>query len=436
MIRIVWNAILLGIIALAAAWLSNNPGTLHIEWIGYSVQTSVAVVIGVVAVLYAVFYVFLAKPLLVLTQKIAFWTGADKRAHKIAKSEVNREIDRYTLLGDGLTALAAGDVAAAQKTAKRLEKSFADEPFKIKVFQAQLAEAKGNTAEALRLFDELSADDATRLLGTRGKIRLLRLTGSMAKATELCAGLLSMKNPPAWVLSEAFELQIHEKQWSQAIATLEKAYKQDLFDKLTAKRLKASVLLEQAAGAADAAERERLIRAAHDTDETFVRAAVQTAELDVAAGEPKKARRLLQKVWKLSPSWAVYEVYLTLTAQESPIEAVKDVEELIAGNPKAVINDLVLADCSLKARLWGQAKSAVNRYLAGHPDSKRALMMAEEIAACNQDEKAADEYRERASDAPAEMPYYCEVCHTPFEKDHTTCPVCHTLGAIHLADVP
>ena len=115
MIKIIWNAFLLGIIALAAAWLSNNPGSLHLEWIGYSVQTSVAVVIGMVIIVYAVFYAFLAKPILLVTQKISYWLGADKRAQKIAKSKINKEVDRYTLLGKGLTALAAGDIAAAEK---------------------------------------------------------------------------------------------------------------------------------------------------------------------------------------------------------------------------------------------------------------------------------------------------------------------------------
>lgn len=435
MIRIIWNAFLLGIIALAAAWLSNNPGSLSLEWIGYSVQTSVAVVIAGVIIVYAIFYVFLAKPLLLLTQKISYWLGADKRAQKMAKSKIEKEVDRYTLLGKGLTALAAGDIDAAEKLSGRIKKSFADDETKITVFQAQLAEAKNNTAEAMRLYTQLSDAPETHLLGMRGKIRLYRLTGNISKALELCSQLLTIKNPPAWVLSEGFELQIQEKQWKPAIVTLEKAYKQNLFDKLTAKRLKASVLLEQAAGTADPAEKEKLIREAHDTDETFVRAAIQTAEFDVKAGQIKKARRLLQKLWKISPSWAVYEVYLTLTAKESSIEAVKDVEELIAENPKAAINDLIFADCSLKARLWGQAKTAVNKFLAQHPDSKRALIMAEEIAAYNQDEKAAEEYRAKASKAPAEMPYYCEVCHTSFEKDHTTCPVCHTLGAIHLSEV-
>ena len=178
-----------------------------------------------------------------------------------------------------------------------------------------------------------------------------------------------------------------------------------------------------------------MIREAYDTDKTFVRAAVQTAELDIRKGQIRKARRLLQKLWKISPSWAVYEVYLTLTDKETPIEAVKDVEELIAENPEAKINDLIFADCSLHARLWGQAKAAVSKYLESHPESKRALMMAEEIAAYNQDEKSAEEYRSRAEKASVELPYFCEVCRTPFEKDHTTCPACHTLGAIHLSDV-
>ena len=70
MIKIVWNAVLLAIIALSAAWLSNNPGSVQMEWLGWRVQTSVAVVIAVFVIGYAVFYAFLAKPLLLLKNKI------------------------------------------------------------------------------------------------------------------------------------------------------------------------------------------------------------------------------------------------------------------------------------------------------------------------------------------------------------------------------
>lgn len=435
MIKVIWKAILLGVIALAVSWLSNHPGEVRVEWIGYSVRTSVAVVVGILVLCYVLFYVVLAKPLLLLKQKLSFWWGADERARKIAKGKIDKEVDRYTLLGKGLTALAAGDITTAQKMSAQINKSFSDDTSKVVVFQAQLAEAKNNTAEAMRLYSDLCRIPDTYLLGMRGKIRLYRLTGNLTKAMELCSELLIRKNPPSWVLAEGFELQIHEKKWADAVLTLDKAHKQNLFDRLTAKRLKASVLLEQANGCSDDHERERLIREAHDTDETFVRAAVSVAGMDIRDGQMKKARRSLQKLWKLSPSWAVYEVYLTLTEGESPIEAVKDVEALIAENRNAAINNLVFADCSLKAKLWGQAKTAVNKYLEIHPDSKRALLIAEKIAIHNQDDKAAETYRNKAASVPCEQPYFCEVCHSLLEKDYTTCPVCHTLGAVHLSEV-
>lgn len=434
MIRIIWNAFLLGVIGLAAAWLSNNPGAVRIEWIGYQVQTSVAVVIALVIIVYAVCYTFLAKPVLYLREKMFYWFGADKRAQKIARSKIDREVDRYTLLGRGLTALAAGDIPAAEKLQKQIEKSFAGDKAKTMVFQAQLAEAKNDTPEAMRLYGELAADPSTRLLGMRGKIRLLRLNGSPEKALDLCSKLLNEKHPPMWVLSEAFELQIQEKKWREAFDTLEKARKRDLFDKQTVKRLKASVLLEEARTTMDETEKEKLVREAQETDETFVQAALLTAEYDAHRGQIRRAHKMLQKIWKLAPLWPVYETYVSLTPDISPVDAVKAVEDLISENPDAPVNDLVLADISLKAHLWGQAKTAVDKFLAANPDSKRALTIAAEIAEHNQDEKAAESYREKAAAAPAETLFRCSVCLTPFDEGFTICPVCHSMGTVTIAD--
>ena len=194
MIKIVWNAVLLAIIALSAAWLSNNPGSVQMEWLGWRMQTSVAVVIAVFVIGYAVFYAFLAKPLLLLKNKILYWARADLRAEKMAKAKVDREIDRYTLLGKGLTALAAGDLETAKKLQKDIVKKFADDEVKTFVFDAQLAEAQNNTAQAMELYGKLAEEPETRLLGMRGKIRLLRLNGAPEKALKACEELLTEKN--------------------------------------------------------------------------------------------------------------------------------------------------------------------------------------------------------------------------------------------------
>ncbi|HBO58418.1 MAG TPA: hypothetical protein DD624_00705 [Alphaproteobacteria bacterium] len=430
MIKIVWNAVVLGIIALSAAWLSNNPGSVQMEWLGWRVQTSVAVVIGVFIVCYAVFYAFLAKPLLLLKNKILYWARADLRAEKMAKAKIGREVDRYTLLGKGLTALAAGDVETAKKLQKDIVKKFSDDEAKTLVFDAQLAEAQNDKAKAMELYAKLAEAPDTRLLGMRGKIRLFRLNGAPEKALKACEELLAEKNPMPWVLTEAFELQVQEKQWDKAVATLEKAYKTDSFDKKTFKHLKASVLLEQAAGTNDAAEKERLILEAGETDDSLIQAVLSAAALNAEKGEIRKARKQLCKLWKSAPCWAVYEAYQALTPEKPALDAVTDLQELLDENKDAEINALVKADASLKARLWGQAKGLLEKYLAVKPDSKRALLMMAEIAAANRDEKAAVEYGEKAAVAEPEPMYVCSVCKTPLNEWHTACPICHTLGTM------
>lgn len=430
MIKIIWNAFLLALIALAAAWLSNNSGYIEIEWVGYRIQTSVAVLIGGIVVIYAVFYTLIARPILVLGQKIAYWMGADKRAQKMAKSRINKEVDRYMLLGKGMTALLAGDIPTAQKLKKQLEKSFADDAGKIIVFEAQLAEARNDMHEAMRLYDELAQKPETMLLGMRGKIRLYRLNGNTAKALEIVEKLLTEKNTPAWALSEAFELQLQEKHWDSAIVTLEKARKQDLFDRTAFKRLKASVLLEKANSTVDSDEMEKLVAEAESTDDTLVPAVLKMAEINTIKGNIRKARSQLKRLWKQAPSWMIYEAYLALSPDASALDVVKSVEELVAENLSAPISELALADSSLKARLWGQAKSSLEKYLEIYPESKRALTMMAQVAEANRDEEAVKVYQEKAAAVASEDDYYCAVCLTSFDEWHTVCPICHALGTI------
>lgn len=433
MIRILWNAFLLAVIALAAAWLSNHAGTVEMEWIGYRVKTSVGLLIGAAVTFYFIFHYCLAKPFGIIAAAFADRFASDARAERIAKKKIARAMDRYVLLTKGMIALEAGDVAEAEKMRRRIQKEFEDDPSKTTLFEARLAETQSRLNDAAALYAELAKDEKTRLLGMRGKIRLNRLTGNLAAALDACSVLLNEKNPPAWVISEAFELQIQEKRWDAAVATLEKGRKQGVFDKPTAKHLKACVLLEQANNTEDAEKKERLVRAAADADDTLMQAALMTAEYNIRKGQPRKARSALFDLWKKSPCTAVYETYLTLDPAASPIDIVKSVEELIAENPETPLNHLVLADCSFKARLWGQAKTSLEKYLEIFPDSKRALTLAAEIAENNRDEKAAAEYREKAALAAAEAPYRCGICNTDFSEWHTVCPVCRTLGETGLA---
>ena len=119
-----------------------------------------------------------------------------------------------------------------------------------------------------------------------------------------------------------------------------------------------------------------------------------------------------------------------MTPEKTALEAVTDLQDLLDENKDAEINALVMADASLKARLWGQAKGLLDKYLAIKPNSKRALLLMSEVAAANRDEKAAVEYGEKAAVAETEPMYCCSVCKTAFNEWHTVCPTCHTLGTM------
>ena len=59
MIKIIWNAFLLGIIAIAATWLANNPGAVRVDWLGWRVETSAATAFTLLILLGLIYHYFL-----------------------------------------------------------------------------------------------------------------------------------------------------------------------------------------------------------------------------------------------------------------------------------------------------------------------------------------------------------------------------------------
>lgn len=413
MIKIVWNALLLAAVALSAAWLSNNPGTVTIRWIGYEIETSVAVLLVCALTVYAVFYAFLAKPALLLKNKLSYWIGGDRRAERLARGKIEKEIARHTLLGDGMTALAAGDVETARKMRRSIDRAFADDPKKTLVFKAQLAEAENNAPEALRFYEELAAAPETRPLGLRGQIRLYGSTGETRKALALCEPLLNDGKPYLWVFSDAFALQVRDRQWTAALETLNKAQTLGAVDRKTARRVKAALLLEAAKEQTDADERKKLIAEAESADDAFPPAVLAAADVSARDGAVKKALSKLKRLWKTAPDLSVYKAYEALLPDRSPAAVLKAAQELTGENKAADINALVLSDASLKAGLPEQAKGLAEKYLENHPSSKEALLLAAAACAAMNDEQAAAGYgkkAENAPSAPADVP-------NPFVRD-------------------
>ncbi|MCQ2914405.1 MAG: hypothetical protein MJ247_04350 [Alphaproteobacteria bacterium] len=174
MIGIIYRAIWIGLIAFGAAWLSNHPGHISAQWLGYQVDTSVAVLIGAILIFYFVFYTFLAKPLVVLSSRFTAWTNATKRAEKLAKNKIKERTDAYELYHNAVNALEAGKVSDAEKYRAEISLLFADDKERLLPYLAKLAEKKEEYSVARPLYDEMMNIKNIALLGFQGALRVCK----------------------------------------------------------------------------------------------------------------------------------------------------------------------------------------------------------------------------------------------------------------------
>ena len=420
MISIILNAVFLGVVALAAAWLGNNAGEVQILWLGYYVKTSVGFLIGFIALFGLVLRALLVKPLSWIGESFSSAIRTNEKAERIAKAKVAKEIDRYALLGQATTALLAGQTGLAEKLARQVDKRFSADEIERTVFEAQLKEAQGNTEEALRLYGILSANEGARVFGIKGKIRLFRMKNDILEALNLCRALLEEKNCPAWAVLEAFEMQMKEKLFDDALTTLEKGLKQDVYDKTAFRRLKADVLLKKAELEPDEEVRRKLTFEAYDADEASLRATLAVSAYYAQSGAVKKAKGVLEKAYKATPCLWVYKAYADLLPKDNKLEAVREIEELARHSAGAALNDLMLAEVSLKANLWGQAKSYAEKYLDSMPESEAAWKILAQAAEQSKDEESLKTALEKISRIESKPSSCCPECPTNCQRHIAT----------------
>lgn len=424
MIKIVWNAFLLGIIAVSAAWLANNPGYVRIDWLGYRVETSAATALALLIFIAFVYHYCLSKPVYWVLNAIGNMTHGKAVAEKIAAARVRKETEKYALLEKATNTLASGDIAAARKLKKQLERKFSSDPEKILAFEAAFDEASGNIPHALLLYAQMAQNPETAQLGILGQIRLYRQNGQPELALNLCLPLLDEKIIPQGLIMQAFDMQVELQHWSDAVVTLEKAYKHEIVSKDDYKEIKACLLLEQADSESDDKLKEIIVKSAYDANEDSVEAAVRLAGYDAAKGEERKARAILKKLWRKTPCMEVYRAYAALHANETPVNQVKSVEKLVEENATAVLNDLIMADVYVTAGLWGEAKASLEKYMKQVPESKTAYALLARLAEQDGNEEAARTYRDKSLTAPEEKPFVCDTCGAVFPDWQNVCPSC------------
>jgi len=402
MIQALWFMVVLAALVLAGVWLADNPGSVTVQWQGYRLDSSVALLLGavaLVAVLAALAYRFWIV-LVGLPSAARRWRHDRRRRHG------------FEALTRGMVAVAAGDAEDAGRQVKRAEGLLEDPPLTL-LLSAQAAQLAGDEQAADKFFKAMLERPETEFLGLRGLLTQGIKRHDWDEALALARRAYRLRPKSDWVATNLLDLQVRAGQWLDAEITLGEAVKHALIPPPQGRHQKAALLHEQsqeAESGGDGAKALKLARRAHDQDPTFVPAAVRLARLLVADGKGSKAAQVIEKTWRYEPHPELFEVYRAARPADDSLALARGVQRLAAANPGHRESHIALAEAALEARLWGEARSHLSAAAGDDPTARVCRLMARLEEDEHGDAACAREWLVRASVADPDPAWVCESC--------------------------
>jgi len=407
----------------AAVWLAERPGTVTAEWRGWRLDTTVGVVFIAVVVL-----ILLSVALWLLYRWIVGAPGA--LFDSWGESKRRRG---YQALTQGLAAVAAGDGAEAQKNARKAEQLLSEPPLTL-LLSAQAAQLTGDRDGAKRAFNAMLDDEQMAFLGLRGLIAQSLRDGDQSQALAFAERAFKLRPQTPWVVHSLFDMQAQIGHWREALETLDAGLRRKVVTQDKGRTLKALLLVERSRAAerdGNDADALGLAREAFGLAPERIAVTGRLAELQIKAGDGRRAMRTLERGWALAPHPDLAALYLKASGENDPLKRVGVVRKLVAQKPDDLESNLALAQVALDASLWGEARRYLDAAGGANPPVRVCRMMAEVEERAQSDQAKVHEWLARAATAPADRAWRCAACGAHHEAWRSVCESCGAFGTLH-----
>jgi len=411
---------------LGAVWLAERPGTVTAEWQGWRLDSSVGVLLVALIVLIGLciggwlLYRWIVGAPFVLLEG---WGESRKKRG-------------YHALTQGLAAVAAGDGVEAQRYAKKAEQLLAEPPITL-LLSAQAAQLAGDRDGANRAFTAMLDDEHTAFLGLRGLIGQALREGDQAKALAYAERAFRLKPQTPWVVHSLFDMQAQTRQWEAAQETLETGQRRKVVTADKGRTLKALLLVERSRAAeraneqtGNAAEALALAREAFALAPERIAVTRRFAGLQIKAGDGKRAQKTLERGWALAPHPDLAMLYLEASGENDPLKRIGVIRRLVAHNENDIESQLALAQASLEAKLWGEARRHLEIAGGGNPPVRVCRLMAEVEERSGAEQAKVHDWLAHAADAPADRAWRCGACAAQHETWRSVCESCGAFGTL------
>jgi HemY protein len=387
MIRVVSYLIIVGVLALGAAWLADRPGDVVITWQRWRIETSLMVMAAAILVILVVLLLLWTLVRAVLNSPAV-----------VSRWRQNRRGERaYAALSRGLVSVGSGDAAAARKYTAEVNKIAPHEPLAL-LLTAQAAQLSGDRDAAERAFRAMASRDDTKGLGLHGLYIEAQRRDDLAAARAYAEEAARTAPALGWAGQAVLEFRCATADWAGALALLERS--KGALDKAVYRRRRA-VLLTARALAVEDSDRDNAKAFALEAVKlapTLVPAAAFAGRVLAESGDRRKAARILEKAWRANPHPDLADAYAQIRFGDSARDRLGRIEALAKKGPNDVESALAIARAALDAQEFARAR-AVLAPLAAAPTRRVALLMAELERAERGDEGRAREWMARALNA-------------------------------------
>ncbi len=419
---------ILGIALLVAlaVWLADHPGSVSLQWQGWRVDTSVAILLGGIAAVTlatAIVYRGLAVAARVPRRFLAFRRGA-------------RREKGYRALTQGLVAVAAGDVAEAERQARRADDLLDDPPLTM-LLNAQAAQLTGDEAAARRYFSGMLEKPETAFLALRGLLMQAQRENDEDAALDYARRAFALRPKTPWVVTTLFDLQVKRGLWREALSTVETGLKHGIFAGEDGKRRRAVALLACSAASGDsgdAGDARRALdfaRRAHGLAPEFLPATLRYAGLQIAGGHGRAAARLIEGAWGARAHPELARLYLSARPDADPLARMRRIERLVSHNPGDIESHLVLAAAAIEAGIWGNARGHLEAAdAAGGRDARLCRLHADVEEAEHGDVDAVRHWLLAAAEAPPDPAWVCGDCGAAWRLWSPVCGHCEAFATL------
>jgi HemY protein len=268
MISLLIRFALIVVLAIAFAWLADQPGDLTLRWLGYEIQTSLMAALITISIIALVLWIIWSVLLWILDRPGALGSWFKSRRQKKAREA----------LSSGLIAVAAGDKDAAQASAKVAVSVLGNDPM-AKLLDAQAAQMRGDSNRVRQLFEEMTQQPETRLLGLRGLHTEAVRQQDLGRARQLAEEAARLNPKVNWASQAVLSYQSANEDWPAIAKTIDQQKQAKIIDRKEAKAKHAVVLMAQALEqqADNPAKAGDLAVQAHTLEPSLVPAAVMAA---------------------------------------------------------------------------------------------------------------------------------------------------------------